>query len=78
MNNQKNYSINRVRVSLQNKIEQLLKNKSDSHQVKFVFKDNTSSLQELTPAFLAGKRPQEIIDDLKSIQHDLGAKFFSL
>ena len=70
--------VRKIRVSLQDKVAQLLKNKAKSQQVKFIFNDGTSIVQELKEEFINRKRVSVIVDDLKAIQHDLGAKYFVL
>jgi len=68
----------RTRVSLQDKVAHLLKNDAKSHQATFIFEDGSCVVRELTDAFLKGKRPAMIIADLKAIQHDMCAKYFSI
>jgi len=78
MNKPQFHPANRIRVSLQDKVERLLKNKAQSHQVTFMFHDKTTIVQQLTDIFLKGKKAHIVIEDLKCIQHDLGAKYFSI
>ena len=68
----------RIRVSLEDKVELLLKNKANSQQVTFHFHDGTTIVQELKDAFLKGKRASQLVSDLKSITHDLHAKYFTI
>ena len=69
--------LKRRRVSLEEKVNHLLKNNGTS-SVQFTFVDGTTMTQELTEAFTKGKKVSMIIADIKAIQHDLGAKYFVL
>lgn len=78
MNNNTKRPVKRIRVSLQDKVVALLRNKAGAHQVTFVFHDGTSIVQELKEAFLKGKKSYTVVADLQAIQHDLQAKYFIL
>jgi len=68
-------SVKRIRVSLQDKVALLLKNKQGT-EVTFVREDGSKIIQTLNDTFLIGKRINEIVDDLHAINHDLRAKYF--
>lgn len=69
--------VKRIRVSLQDKVAALLRNKAEQvNYVTFTRRDGTKIKQELRDAFLENKKPHIVIQDLRAIQHDLNAVGF--
>jgi hypothetical protein len=68
----------RIRVSLEAKIALMLQEPDKSTDVTFVREDGSKVIQTLSDVFLQGKNPSIIVADLKAIQHDLNAKYFTV
>jgi len=66
------------RVSLEAKVALMLHDTSKPTDVTFVRADGSKIIQVLNEFFLKGKNPSTIVSDLKAIQHDLNAKYFTV
>lgn len=76
MSGNKRSAPSRTRVSLEERVaDNLLSGKATA--ITFVREDGSKNQQPINDAFIKGKKINEIIDDIFSIQHDLCAKYFT-
>lgn len=72
----KKKSFKRSTVPLTQKIAKL--KSLEVSTVTFVMEDGSKTIQNISNEFVQGKTVSAIINDLKAIQHDLNAKYFTL